>query len=331
MEKGLIDNDSPEEFDCKLLQAQHRWDSLESMEKMGVDPGFPRYFTTSVADSMREGTITFIRKVAGIGDNLYFNNASESLHFQYKLQIEQNCTDGTLSGKPNLKSTMSQATDEYVEMCKRAARNVERAVIDEGPYRLPPEFQHLKKIAEEWIKMSEKEKKDHLKKISPLTQTAVDEGTEFPIDEETAILGNFNESGLPEMFKASWRNAEVILKEEGVGQAPGSKTNKVVMSTTNDSLHLVRVTDGKLPFCDCEGLMHKGLCSHVIAVSLQMGSLQPVLPGWTPNITCQLQESMPSGAGVKENEKGRKRAAKEIEKRTQRNDPSQGFLREFHQ
>ena len=171
------------------------------MEKMGADPGFSKYFTTCVADSMREGTITSVRKAAGIGGNLYFNNASESLHFQYKLQIEQNRTDGTLSGKPNLKSTMSQATDEYVEMCERAARNVERAVIDEGPYRLAPEFQNLKKTAEEWIKMSEKEKKDHLKKISPLTQTAVDEETELPMDEETAVLGNFNESGLPAMFK----------------------------------------------------------------------------------------------------------------------------------
>ena len=142
-----------------------------------------------------------------------------------------------------------------------------RAVIDEGQYRLAPEFQHLKKTADVWIKMSEKEKKDHLKKISPLTQTAVDEETELPMDEETAVLGNLNESGLPEMFKASWRNAEVILKEDGVGQAPGSKTNKVVMATTGDGLHLVRVTDEKLPVCDCEGFKHKGLCSHVLAVS----------------------------------------------------------------
>ena len=81
---------------------------------------------------MKEGMITSVRKAAGIGDNLYFNNASESLHFQYKLQIKQNRTDDTPSGKPILKSAMSQATDEYVEMCDRAARNVERAVIDEG-------------------------------------------------------------------------------------------------------------------------------------------------------------------------------------------------------
>ena len=100
---------------------------------------------------------------------------------------------------------------------------------------------------------------------------------------------------------------DVILKEDGVGQAPGSKTNKVVMSTTGDGLHLVRVTDGKLPLCDCEGFKHKGLFSHVLAVSFQMGSLQPVLSKWRPNITRQLQESMPSGAGLKENEKGRKR------------------------
>ena len=55
MEKGLIDGNSPEEFDCKLLEAQRRWDSLEVMEKMGNDPGFSRYFKTCVADSMREG------------------------------------------------------------------------------------------------------------------------------------------------------------------------------------------------------------------------------------------------------------------------------------
>ena len=51
-----------------------------------------------------------------------------------------------------------------------------------GPYRLAPEFQHLK-TAEEWMKMSVKEKRDYLKKISPLTQTAVDEETELRMDE----------------------------------------------------------------------------------------------------------------------------------------------------
>lgn len=70
MEKGLIDSNSPEELDCKLLEAQRRWDSLQSMEKMGANPGVSKYFTTCVADSMREGMITSIRKAAGIGENL---------------------------------------------------------------------------------------------------------------------------------------------------------------------------------------------------------------------------------------------------------------------
>ena len=52
------------------------------------------------------------------------------------------------------------------------------------------------------------------------------------MDTETTVLGNFTKSGLPEMFKASWQNAEVTLREDSVGQAPGSKTNRVVMSTT---------------------------------------------------------------------------------------------------
>ena len=33
MEKGLIDSHSPEEFDCKLLEAQSRWDSLRSWKR----------------------------------------------------------------------------------------------------------------------------------------------------------------------------------------------------------------------------------------------------------------------------------------------------------
>ena len=118
------------------------------------------------------------------------------------------------------------------------------------------------------------------------------------------------------MFKASWRNAEVILKEDGVGQAPGSEMNKVIMSTAGDGLHLVRVTDGKLPVCDCKGFKHKGLCSHVVTVSFEMGSLQPVLSKRRPNITRQLQERMPSGAVLKENKKRQEKNQNDVHRGT---------------
>lgn len=39
IEKGLFDNSCLEEFDCKLLDAQHRWDSVESIE-MCSKPAF---------------------------------------------------------------------------------------------------------------------------------------------------------------------------------------------------------------------------------------------------------------------------------------------------
>ena len=48
MEKGLIDSKSPEEFNCKLLEAQRRWNSWECMEKMGAEPGFSKYFNSCV-------------------------------------------------------------------------------------------------------------------------------------------------------------------------------------------------------------------------------------------------------------------------------------------
>lgn len=116
MEKGLIDSKSPEEFDYRLLEAQPKCDSLECDR---TEPKLSKYFTSCVANKMREGMISSIRKAAGMGGDLYFNNASESLDFHYKLQIDQNCINDTLSGKPILKSTMSQASNEYVEMCEQ--------------------------------------------------------------------------------------------------------------------------------------------------------------------------------------------------------------------
>lgn len=107
---------------------------------MGVDFGFLKYFIICVVDSMREGMIIFVRKAVGFGDNFYFNNVLELFYFQYKLQIEQNCIDDILFGKFNLKSIMFQVIDEYVEMCERVVRNVERVVIDEGLYRFVLEF-----------------------------------------------------------------------------------------------------------------------------------------------------------------------------------------------
>ena len=119
----------------------------------------------------------------------------------------------------------------------------------------------------------------------------------------------------------------MMLKEDGIGQAPGSKMNKAVMSITTDGFYLVKVSEGKLPQpCNCEWFKQKGLCSHVLAVSFQLGSLERVISRWTPNITRQLEESMPYGAGRKENEKGKKNTGKG----TQTSDPLKGFRRDFH-
>ena len=56
---------------CKLLEAQRRWHSWECMEKMGAEPVFSKCFNSCVAESMREGMISSVRKAAWIGENLY--------------------------------------------------------------------------------------------------------------------------------------------------------------------------------------------------------------------------------------------------------------------
>ena len=220
---------------------------------------------------------------------------------------------------------MSQASDEYVEMCERAARNVERAVIDDGPYRLAPEFQDLRKTKEEWLKMSEKEKRDHLKRISPLAQTAVAEKTELPTDEETNVLGNFADSVLPGMFEASWQNAEMILKDDGVGQAPGSQRNKVV------TLQVILF------------ILSRSMMENYHIATAKASSTKPsahmswqYLFRWAPwNKLLQIgnQTSLANLKKACQREqavKKTRKAGKESGKRTQRNDPLQVSRKEFH-
>ena len=82
---------------------------------------------------------------------------------------------------------------------------------------------------------------------------------------------------------------------------------------TIEGFHLVKFSNGKLPTCYCEGFTEHSLCAHVFA--LEMSSLEQLISQWKPNITRQMQRSMPSGAGKNENEKSKKRVTQKAEER----------------
>lgn len=102
----------------------------------------------------------------------------------------------------------------------------------------------------------------------------------------------------PEFCKVFWKDVGIFL----VWSINHSYKNGQMSITQISALQILGQFDEPSPspveFCQ------------QILVSFQLGSLEWVISKWTPNISCQLQESMPTGAGRKENEKGKKRTRK---------------------
>ena len=72
-EKGLVDSDNLVEFDKRLQVLKVVW-----------NPEFWDYFVAYVADDMKEGMAPEIRRIIGLKDDFYYDNALECQNFRYK-------------------------------------------------------------------------------------------------------------------------------------------------------------------------------------------------------------------------------------------------------
>ena len=141
-EKGLIDAVSEEEFDRKLLVLSRKWDNLE-MSMRNEPPQFSAYFRKFIAEDMKKGMILAVRQAAGLNDNFFFNNTSESINFRYKNKIKQFKAKSQHSGKPDTKCTWGEAIDIYKVLLEEHYRNVARALGNYGPYKVVEGYENF--------------------------------------------------------------------------------------------------------------------------------------------------------------------------------------------
>ena len=93
--------------------------------------------------------------------------------------------------------------------------------------------------------------------------------------EEQSLIGSFQESGLPEFLKGSWRNANKIVDVEDVGPFPNDVNKRIVVSLTGTTPHTVQVSENgrKLVCNDCARYDECGICVHSLAVAFCTGRL----------------------------------------------------------
>ena len=168
-------------------------------------------------------------------------------------------------------------------------RNVHRAIIDCGPYKLAPEYEHLKVVGNEWVRLSPAARLRRIKQIDPMAtlESVTSMNTrERPASSETgevasssqmpkhspaatgeahniqdnelpssrsdgSVMGRFADSGLPGLFKTSWQNAGLILQHDnGIVNCPGVENGKIVMSLSNPlNPHTVIMSQNESALC----------------------------------------------------------------------------------
>ena len=166
-EKGLIDSLSEEEFDSKLLKLRQKWEKREMEARSTSKPEFVHHFDVYVAQEMKEKMILSVRRQAGLGDEFFFDNASESINHRYKVSIRNEKATCDPTGSRGLNCSMAEAGTIYHNMLEQTRRNIHRAVIGLGPYRLAPSFSHYQISPTAWTQMSGREKATRLKWLDP--------------------------------------------------------------------------------------------------------------------------------------------------------------------
>ena len=197
-EVGLIDSKSPEDLDTKLFALEKVWNEREMECRSTSNPEFLDYFKSYVMKDMKEKMILPVRRNAGLGNEFFYDNATESINHRYKAHIRSSKAEVNIQGHRDLGCSLAEASKVYFGMLQETRRNVHRAIIGMGPYRLSPEYSHLFVAPTKWSELTPSQKLRCLRKLdkkvsiewldnSGTANTSTRENDEISTDEESSL------------------------------------------------------------------------------------------------------------------------------------------------
>ncbi|KAK3731333.1 hypothetical protein QZH41_004099 [Actinostola sp. cb2023] len=157
-ELRLIDSKSEEDFDTKLYALEEIWDEREKAARKTTEPEFLKYFKSYLVRDMKEKMILPVRRNAGLKDELFYDNATESINHQFKVHVRSKKAPVNVQGVRDLDCTLAEASRIYYDMLEETRRNIQRAVIGMGHYRLAPAYAHLQVPPSKWEKLTSSQK-----------------------------------------------------------------------------------------------------------------------------------------------------------------------------
>eukprot|EP00112_Aurelia_sp_Birch-Aquarium-sp1_P003787 Seg1427.5 transcript_id=Seg1427.5/GoldUCD/mRNA.D3Y31 product="hypothetical protein" protein_id=Seg1427.5/GoldUCD/D3Y31 len=215
-------------------------------------------------------------------------------------------------------------------------RNAKRAIVGLGPYELAPDLAKFYVPANRWSQLSEDEKDKKIEiynnaklslrhPINPVSQAKetisfrsgqdINQSNCPSTNQETVSHENdkklldFDLTGLPENFRIDWQGAASIITDEAAMKTPWTDQTYIVRSDSNPKEpHPVTFLQSKSTVsCNCLRYKHHSICKHAIAVAHLEGFLAKWAGKWAPNISQQMQGTVPPRAGQKKNDKSNRK------------------------
>ena len=336
--EGLIDSEDDKEFELGLEILSKKW---EQMELHGGQPlkSFARWFHQYKSTLVKSSMLKSVRRKGGLGDppKQFTTNASESVNSVLKSKVDYK------------KSELPEFLDKLKSVIDEQERELERAIIDRGKYKLCEKFKKMEISENEWFtKMSGSQREAHIKRVlsAPLesktmaprvsslsTKAPAIESSKpscsrqlFTAQNTTKVSLSVDASSFADsvaipktVICAIWNKTTELLNDTGsICKFPGGNTkDRMVKSTSGSRPHLVTFKKSGQYACDneCPNWKSMGVCSHSVAAAQDNNDLVTFIE-WmkktkrSPNLTKLLVAKMPKGRGQKGGVPPRKRKKK---------------------
>ena len=292
--QGLIDAEDPADFDARLLILEKSW-SEQEMREIGSNT-FAPWFRRYKAEMYKEKMICSARIAAGMSCSEHFStNASEAVNMIIKSKMNYK------------KSDLPILVTKLKELINDQLQELENSIISKGKFSIKPSYNHLVVSESAWYKMSELERKGHIKKFHETDPVPTSSVSSLNKSSDSVISSlSISQNAAVELTSLSrdiidgiWAKAAKLLDTDGaLAPAPGlSPLARNVISTSKAGFHTVIVRSSKNAqfICDCPHFLSIKLCSHAVAAAEAnnllpnfLQSFKPVSPNITKLVTSDI-------------------------------------------
>ena len=211
-----------------------------------------------------------VREKAGLGSPppQFSANASECVNAILKSKVDYKCSE------------LPVFIEKLKELASDQRKEFERAIVNQGNYKLRDHYKFMMIPQDKWYKMSENVCKAHLRKFQ---QMSVIDAPQEPCA-SSAVLQHLSVDFVSVAFNCTlpkglvqniWDKASRLVNTSGaMAPAPGHPPEaRTVQRTSKTGFHLVIPGSSGKFTCDCANYNSLSLCSHAVAVAEINGKL----------------------------------------------------------